>query len=109
MDSLSQITTKRSFIGSLGYDHPQGNVILRETITKHVKLFWRIETNPSSILKFGAVDDMKQDEVEYLKQICIPYMQVEHTSVDNHSIVLTGELRPHEVRLFELNLLFGER
>ncbi|MFB3160059.1 PLP-dependent aminotransferase family protein [Neobacillus sp. 179-J 1A1 HS] len=50
MDSLRQITSTRSFIGSLGYDHPQGNVILRETITKHVKQFRRIETNPSSIL-----------------------------------------------------------
>lgn len=50
MDSLRQITSTRSFIGSLGYDHPQGNVILRETITNHVKLFRRIDTNPSSIL-----------------------------------------------------------
>lgn len=50
MDSLRQITSTRSFIGSLGYDHPQGNVILRGTVTKHVKLFRKIETNPSSIL-----------------------------------------------------------
>lgn len=50
IDSLRQISSTRSFIGSLGYDHPQGNVILRETITKHVKLFRKIETNPSSIL-----------------------------------------------------------
>lgn len=50
MDSLRQITSARSFIGSLGYDHPQGNAILRDTITKHVKQFRRIETNPSSIL-----------------------------------------------------------
>jgi GntR family transcriptional regulator, regulator for abcA and norABC len=50
LDSLRQITTSRSFIGSLGYDHPQGNLILRETITKHVKQFRRIESDPSSIL-----------------------------------------------------------
>ncbi|MBS4188931.1 PLP-dependent aminotransferase family protein [Bacillus sp. FJAT-49705] len=50
MDSLRKITSTRTFIGSLGYDHPQGNVILRETITKHVKQFRRIETNPASIL-----------------------------------------------------------
>lgn len=50
LESLRQITTSRSFIGSLGYDHPQGNVILRETITKHVKQFRRIKTEPSSIL-----------------------------------------------------------
>ncbi|MFF2175602.1 PLP-dependent aminotransferase family protein [Lysinibacillus sp. NPDC058147] len=47
---LSEITSTRSFIGSLGYDHPQGNEILRNTITKHVKKCRGIETNPSSIL-----------------------------------------------------------
>jgi GntR family transcriptional regulator of abcA and norABC len=47
---LREITATRSFIGSLGYDHPQGNAILRNTITKHVKQFRRIETNSSSIL-----------------------------------------------------------
>lgn len=50
MDSLRKITSTRSFIGNLGYDHPQGNEILRETITKHVKQFRKIETTPSSIL-----------------------------------------------------------
>jgi xylan 1,4-beta-xylosidase len=60
-------------------------------------------------LKFGVVDDIKPDEVDYFKQICVPHMKVEHSLVENHSIVLKGELQPHEVRLFELNLLFGER
>lgn len=50
IDSLREIISTRSFIGSLGYDHPQGNEILRKTITKHVKRYRRIETNPSSIL-----------------------------------------------------------
>ncbi|MGE7940451.1 PLP-dependent aminotransferase family protein [Lysinibacillus xylanilyticus] len=47
---LSEITSTRSFIGSLGYDHPLGNEILRTTLTKHVKKSRGIETNPSSIL-----------------------------------------------------------
>ncbi|MEQ6355987.1 PLP-dependent aminotransferase family protein [Lysinibacillus sp. M3] len=47
---LSEITSTRSFIGSLGYDHPQGNGILRTTIAKHVKKSRGIDTNPSSIL-----------------------------------------------------------
>ncbi len=47
---LSEITSTRSFIGSLGYDHPQGNEILRSTLTKHVKISRGIETNASSIL-----------------------------------------------------------
>ncbi|MDN4495548.1 PLP-dependent aminotransferase family protein [Ureibacillus aquaedulcis] len=47
---LREITSTRSYIGSLGYDHPQGSVILRNTLTKHVKQYRGIETNPSSIL-----------------------------------------------------------
>ncbi|PGZ92684.1 PLP-dependent aminotransferase family protein [Bacillus sp. AFS029533] len=48
--SLREITSTRSFIGSLGYDHPQGYKILRETIAKHVKQYRKIETDSSSIL-----------------------------------------------------------
>ncbi|MFE6167798.1 PLP-dependent aminotransferase family protein [Viridibacillus arvi] len=47
---LSEITSTRSYIGSLGYDHPQGSEILRKTLTKHIKKSRGIETNPSSIL-----------------------------------------------------------
>lgn len=47
---LREITSTRSFIGSLGYDHPQGSEILRNTLTKHMKKSRGIETNPSSIL-----------------------------------------------------------
>jgi GntR family transcriptional regulator, regulator for abcA and norABC len=50
LNFLREITSTRSFIGSLGYDHPQGNAILRDTIAKHVKKYRKIETNPSSIL-----------------------------------------------------------
>lgn len=50
LTSLREITLNRSFIGSIGYDHPQGNAILRETLTKHVKQFREIETDSSSIL-----------------------------------------------------------
>lgn len=47
---LRDITSTRSFIGSLGYDHPQGSEILRNTLTKHMKKSRGIETDPSSIL-----------------------------------------------------------
>ncbi|MEH7343870.1 PLP-dependent aminotransferase family protein [Bacillus sp. JJ1532] len=50
VNALREITSTRSFIGRLGYDHPQGSVVLRTTITKHVKEFRNIDTNPSSIL-----------------------------------------------------------
>jgi GntR family transcriptional regulator, regulator for abcA and norABC len=49
-DSLREMTSSRSFIGSLGYDHPQGNSILRSTIAKHVNQFRKIDTHPSQIL-----------------------------------------------------------
>ncbi|MBY0097949.1 PLP-dependent aminotransferase family protein [Mesobacillus maritimus] len=50
LHSFSEITSTRSFTGSLGYDHPQGNEILRKTITEHVRKYRGIETSPSSIL-----------------------------------------------------------
>ncbi|MGG1678286.1 PLP-dependent aminotransferase family protein [Neobacillus sp. NRS-1170] len=50
LTSLREITANRSFIGTLGYDHPQGNAIFRQTLTNHVKQFRGIETNPSKIL-----------------------------------------------------------
>ncbi|MED4696678.1 PLP-dependent aminotransferase family protein [Peribacillus frigoritolerans] len=50
VQSLREIVSNRSFIGSLGYDHPQGNAVLRETIANHVKQYRRIDTDPSSIL-----------------------------------------------------------
>ncbi|MEH7120120.1 PLP-dependent aminotransferase family protein [Neobacillus vireti] len=50
LTSLREITANRSFIGSLGYDHPQGNAILRETLTNHVNQFRGIKTDSSAIL-----------------------------------------------------------
>jgi len=57
-------------------------------------------------LKFGGVEDMKPDEIKYLKEICIPSMNVKHNLVEDNRIELKGTLNPHEIRLFELNLLF---
>lgn len=56
-------------------------------------------------LNFGSVDDIKPDEVEYLKQRCAPYMSVGHDTIGNHAIKLNGKLKPHEVRLYEVTLL----
>ncbi|MEH7254481.1 PLP-dependent aminotransferase family protein [Neobacillus niacini] len=50
MNSFRKITSNRSFLGTLGYDHPQGNAIFRETLTNHVRQFRAIETNPANIL-----------------------------------------------------------
>lgn len=50
LESIGKITSTRTFIGSLGYDHPQGNRILRSTIEMHVKRYRGIQTDSSSIL-----------------------------------------------------------
>ncbi|MBM7694309.1 DNA-binding transcriptional MocR family regulator [Peribacillus deserti] len=50
LTALKEITSTRTFNGRLGYDHPQGSGILRDTITEHVKKYRGIETNASSIL-----------------------------------------------------------
>lgn len=47
---LREMMSERSFVGGLGYDHPQGNQHLRETIVAHVKQYRKIDTNPSSVL-----------------------------------------------------------
>ncbi|MGG3925887.1 PLP-dependent aminotransferase family protein [Metabacillus fastidiosus] len=49
-DQFRNILSSQPFIENLGYDHPQGNELLRETITSHVKQFKNIETSASSIL-----------------------------------------------------------
>lgn len=47
---LRMIIANQPFMGHLGYDHPQGNEDLRETISSHVKEYKNIDTSPSSIL-----------------------------------------------------------
>ncbi|WP_078410538.1 MocR-like pyridoxine biosynthesis transcription factor PdxR [Priestia abyssalis] len=49
-DQFRAILSDQPFMGHLGYDHPQGNEALRETISLHVKEYKNIDTNPSSIL-----------------------------------------------------------
>ncbi|HWO78250.1 MULTISPECIES: PLP-dependent aminotransferase family protein [Bacillus] len=49
-DQFRTILSDHPFMGHLGYDHPLGNVILRETIASHVKEYKDIDTSSSSIL-----------------------------------------------------------
>ncbi|MFP3123106.1 PLP-dependent aminotransferase family protein [Ectobacillus funiculus] len=44
------ILSEVPFEGQLGYDHPQGNELLRKTISAHVKEYKNIEIDPASIL-----------------------------------------------------------
>ncbi|MEK5380514.1 MocR-like pyridoxine biosynthesis transcription factor PdxR [Niallia sp. FSL W8-0635] len=50
LKTLREITSDRSYIGSLGYDHPQGSEVLRKTIAHHMEEYRGLHTNPSSIL-----------------------------------------------------------
>lgn len=50
LDQFRTILRSHPFLGNLGYDHPQGNEMLRETISSHVKEYKNIEASPSSIL-----------------------------------------------------------
>jgi len=48
--SLREMMSERCLVGGLGYDHPQGNQHLRETIVSHVREYRKIDSKPSSIL-----------------------------------------------------------
>ncbi|WP_274308297.1 PLP-dependent aminotransferase family protein [Solibacillus daqui] len=48
--ALRNIMATRSFIGHLGYDHPLGNVNLRQTIAKHLTHSRDIKTDDNHIL-----------------------------------------------------------
>lgn len=49
-DHFRNIFSHEPFHGHLGYEHPQGNVELRQTIAEHVKQYKQIKTDESSIL-----------------------------------------------------------
>ncbi|WP_175638411.1 MocR-like pyridoxine biosynthesis transcription factor PdxR [Metabacillus schmidteae] len=49
-EQFQKILSDRPFTGHLGYDHPQGNATLRETIATHVKEYKNIDATSSSIL-----------------------------------------------------------
>ncbi|WP_078411537.1 MocR-like pyridoxine biosynthesis transcription factor PdxR [Priestia abyssalis] len=50
LDPFRSILSEELFTGHLGYDHPQGNELLREKISSHVKEYKKIDTGHSSIL-----------------------------------------------------------
>ncbi|OMP68366.1 MocR-like pyridoxine biosynthesis transcription factor PdxR [Domibacillus epiphyticus] len=49
-EQFKTIMAENPFLDHLGYDHPQGNAALRETIAHHVKEYKKIHTLPASIL-----------------------------------------------------------
>ncbi|MDQ0252880.1 DNA-binding transcriptional MocR family regulator [Evansella vedderi] len=49
-EQFRTIFSEQPFEGHLGYDHPQGNERLRETIGNHVKVYKNIEISPDNIL-----------------------------------------------------------
>lgn len=59
------ISTK-DFNGYLGYDHPQGNIELRETIVNHVRDYRNINTNSHSVLITSGAQQALQLVVQCL-------------------------------------------
>ncbi|PFW96298.1 PLP-dependent aminotransferase family protein [Bacillus pseudomycoides] len=49
-DQFRRILSEQIFMENLGYDHPQGNEKLRETISSHVDKYKNIDVDPRSIL-----------------------------------------------------------
>jgi DNA-binding transcriptional MocR family regulator len=49
-EAFQNILSRQPFLGSLGYDHPQGNEALRHTIVSHIREYKKIDTDSSSIL-----------------------------------------------------------
>lgn len=47
---FASILREHPFYGRLGYDHPLGNELLRETISKHVASYKKMYVHPDSIL-----------------------------------------------------------
>ena len=111
----------------MGYDHPQGNAILRETLTNHVKQFRRIETNPSSILiTSGAlqalhlvvqcllkpIDAVAIEDPSYHYNLPVfksagiktYYLKVGKDGIDPNDI--TALYKKHRIRMIFLNPIF---
>ncbi|MEY9971828.1 PLP-dependent aminotransferase family protein [Lysinibacillus sp. RC79] len=124
LDYLREITFTRSFIGSLGYDHPQGNEIFRETITKHMRQYRQIETDPASILitsgaqqaihlivqcllKPGDAVALEEPSYSYNLQIFkTAGIQIHYLSVDKDGIKpedLRSLYKKHRIRMIFLN------
>lgn len=59
-------------------------------------------------LKFGIDVQLKQDEVEYLRQITVPYMKVNEIVVENNVVKINRDLEAHEIRLVELQFIFEQ-
>jgi xylan 1,4-beta-xylosidase len=53
-------------------------------------------------LKMNAINNIKKDEIEYLKQICIPKQTVFYEEV-NEQLNLNCILSPHEVNFFDIS------
>ncbi|MET3937670.1 xylan 1,4-beta-xylosidase [Paenibacillus sp. PvP094] len=54
--------------------------------------------------KFGSVNDIRPDEILFLKQTCVPCISVEHVEVREGWIEINNALRPCEGSLIELEL-----
>lgn len=97
--------------------------IFEDSMTKNLKIYiknvtngkyrlkkYNINSQNGSVfdewLKLGAIKDVKSDEIEYLKQICIPHISVDYINVNKEVLDIKETLEPHEVCLIELDIIY---
>lgn len=53
----------------------------------------------------GKINNLKRDEIKYLKETCVPKMKIKQLEIQNNKIILNSNIAPHEVKLFEIDLI----
>ena len=52
--------------------------------------------------QLGFEPVMRSNDIEYMKNICIPRIQMEHRTAENGEIFLEAELKAHEMLLLHI-------
>ena len=52
--------------------------------------------------ELGFDQDLNYEDIEYLKQISVPEVKIEHVQVEKKRLQLTMVLAPHEIRWIEI-------
>ncbi len=57
-------------------------------------------------LELGGIPLESRNDMEYLKSVSLPRIQKKILNSENNTLTITAELKPHEVRLIEINPLY---
>jgi len=53
-------------------------------------------------MKMGQINDLKKEEIEYLKRICTPHMMISHNETINGKLEFEITLEPQEIRFIHI-------